>query len=86
LTGVPGAAGTLWAWLAADNEAVRIEAGGYEETAAAAVMGIRSVARWAMVFCVICLLVQAWMLHRGSYNALWAGVADALTGLLARLS
>lgn len=86
VTVVPGAVATLWAWLNADAEAARIEAGGYDEAAAAAVMGIRNVARWAMLFCVVCLLAQAWLLHKGFYNMVWAALFDAATGLWGRVS
>ena len=71
-TVIPGAAVTLWAWLSADAEAERIEAGTYDEVAAAAVVGIRNLARWAMVFVVVCLIAQATMLHHGTYDLLWS--------------
>jgi len=85
VTVVPGAVVTLWAWLAADAEAARIEAGGYDEAAAAQVVGMRNIARWAMVACVLCLLAQAWLLHNGFYNPLWAALVDLVTGLWARI-
>lgn len=84
-TVVPGAALTLWAWLAADTEAARIEAGGQDEAAAAAVLGLRSVARWAMVLTVGCLLLQAWLLGQGVYTVVWGALYDAVMGLIARM-
>jgi len=86
VTVVPGAVVTLWAWLMADSEAARIQAGGYDETAAASVIGIRNVARWAMAFCAVCLLAQAWLLHKGVYNVIWAALVDQITGLWGRLA
>jgi len=85
-TVIPGAAVTLWAWLSADAEAERIEAGTYDEAAAAAVVGIRNVARWAMVFVVVCLVVQATMLHRGTYDLLWATLIDLASRVWDRLA
>lgn len=82
---VPGAALTLWAWLAADTEAARIEAGGHDEGAAAAVLGLRNVARWAMVLTVACLLAQAWLLHQGFYTVVWAELYDAVLRVWGRL-
>ncbi len=86
VTVIPGAVLTLWAWLSADAEAERIEAGTYDEKAAAAVVGIRNIARWAMVFCVICLIAQASLLHRGVYDAVWAILIDAVSAAWARLN
>ncbi|MCK6503704.1 hypothetical protein L6R53_09945 [Myxococcota bacterium] len=87
VTVVPGAVMTLWAWLAADAEVAHIEAGGaYDEDAAAAVLGMRNVARWAMLFCVVCLLAQAWLLHQGFYNMVWAVLLETVTGIWGRLA
>ncbi|RME23828.1 MAG: hypothetical protein D6798_12700 [Deltaproteobacteria bacterium] len=85
-TVIPGAIVTLWTWLSADAEAERIEAGTYDEAAAAAVIGVRSVARWAMVFVVVCLVVQATMLHRGYYDLLWATFIDLASRVWDRLA
>lgn len=85
LTVVPGAAMTLWAWLAADAESERLEAGTYDEQSAAAVLGIRSVARWAMIFCVFCLVAQATLLHRGFYDPIWARLIDGAIALWERV-
>lgn len=74
VTVVPGAIMTLWAWLAADAEAERIEAGAYDEHAAAAVVNLRNLARWAMLFCVFCLVAQAALLHRGFYDRIWSAL------------
>lgn len=87
VTVVPGAVMTLWAWLAADGEVARIEAGGaYDEQAAAAVLGMRNLARWAMIFCVVCLLGQAWALHHGLYNMVWAVLLETVLGIWGRLA
>lgn len=81
LTVVPGAAVTLWAWLAADDEVARMEHGGYDDAAAAAVLGLRMVARGVMLLCIACLLLQAWLLHRGFYNGAWAVLLDLVSRL-----
>jgi hypothetical protein len=87
VTVVPGAVMTLWAWLAADGEVARIEAGGsYDEDAIASVLGMRNLARWAMLFCVVCLLAQAWLLHQGFYNMVWAVLMQTAVGIWGRLS
>ncbi len=84
-TVVPGAVLTLWAWLAADTEAARIEAGSPDEAAVAAVLGLRSVARSAMMLTAACLLLQAWLLHNGYYSVIWGQMQDAVVRLLALL-
>ena len=70
-TGVPGAALTLWAWLQADGEMARIEAGEYDSDDAAAMMRLRAVSGWLLGFCVLSLLLQAWLLTTSFYNHLW---------------
>ncbi|MCB9780346.1 MAG: hypothetical protein H6742_17410 [Alphaproteobacteria bacterium] len=85
LTVVPGAIVTVWAWLSADAEVARIEAGTYDEKAVAAVVGVRNVARAAMVFCVLCLVGQAWALHNGYYDAVWATLYELTMGVLNRI-
>ncbi len=69
-TGVPGAALTLWAWLQADGEMARIEAGEYDSDDAAAMMRLRVVSGWLLGFCVLSLLLQARLLTASVFNLL----------------
>ena len=71
-TGVPGAALTLWAWLQADGEMARVEAGEYPSDDAATLMRLRTAAGWLLGFCVLSLLVQAYLLTTTFYNVLWS--------------
>lgn len=71
-TGVPGAAITLWAWLQSDGEMARVEAGEYSSEDAASMMRLRSVSGWLLGFCVLSLLVQAWLLTTSFYSMLWS--------------
>ncbi len=70
-TGVPGAALTLWAWLQADGEMAGVEAGLYASDDAAEMMRLRSLSGWLLAFCVVSLLVQAWLLTTSFYGDLW---------------
>lgn len=67
-TGVPGAALTLVAWLAADCETARIEAGQYAPADAAALLRLRRLAAWALGFCVVSLVVQIWLLSTPAWR------------------
>lgn len=79
-TGVPGAAITLWAWLQADGEMARVEAGEYSSEDAAAMMRLRSMSGWLLGFCVLSLLVQAYLLTTSFYSQLLEhALLDALT-------
>jgi hypothetical protein len=71
-TGVPGAALTLWAWLSADGEMARVEAGAYSSEDAAALMRLRLLSGWLLGFCVLSLAVQVYLLTTPFYNTLWA--------------
>lgn len=71
-TGVPGAAITLWAWLQADGEMPRVEAGDYLSEDAANMMRLRTLAGWLLAFCVLSLMVQAYLLTTAFYNTLWS--------------
>lgn len=71
-TGVPGAALTLWAWLQADGEMARVAAGEYSSEDAAALMRLRTLSGWLLGFCVLSLLVQAFLLSTSFYTVLWS--------------
>lgn len=81
-TGVPGAALTLWAWLQADGEMARVEAGEYSSEDAASMMRLRSMSGWLLAFCVVSLLVQAMLLSTSFYGMLWAALEDAASLLI----
>ncbi|MEC8422981.1 MAG: hypothetical protein VX000_04340 [Myxococcota bacterium] len=85
-TGVPGAVLTLWAYLQADAEMARIDAGVYAGEDAASLLRLRSIATWSLYFCVASFLVQAWLLSTPFYAGLLGGLADAIARGVARLS
>ena len=70
-TGVPGAILTLWAWLATDAEVARIEAGDYAHTDAMRLLTLRRITFWALLFSVVSLIVQSWLLSTPFYLRLW---------------
>jgi hypothetical protein len=70
-TGVPGAILTLWAWLATDAEVARIEAGDYAHTDAMRLLTLRRITFWALLFSVVSLIVQSWLLSTPFYLVLW---------------
>lgn len=67
-TGVPGAAITLYAWLLADEEIVRVEEGQYEQDAAEELLRLRRIARWALYFSVVSFFVQGVLLATSFYD------------------
>lgn len=77
-TGVIGAAITLWAWLVADAELIRIEHGEYTGDDAARLLRLRSWTNWALGFCVVSLIVQAWLLSTPIYGQLFRMLSDLL--------
>lgn len=81
-TGVPGALLTLWAWLSADGEVPRIEAGTYLPEDAARLLQLRRIALWALVYSVASLIVQAWLLGTDFYEALWGRLGPVIQPFL----
>jgi len=77
-TGVPGAALTLWAWLLADSEVARVEAGEYTTGDAARLMRLRTISAWALGFCVVSLLIQTWLLSTVFYNRFYDRLWDVV--------
>lgn len=77
-TGVPGAVLTLWAWLVADSEVARIDAGVYSEEDAAKLRRLRGVALFALGFCVLSLIIQARLLANRWYEVVLGRVLDLL--------
>ncbi len=73
-TGVPGAVLTLWAWLLADNEAARVREGASDEQEGKRLLQLRGWAAWNLGLCVSSLLIQAWLLTTGFYEALLSRV------------
>jgi len=85
-TGVPGAVLTLWAYLQADAEMARIDAGMYGGEDAARLLRLRSISTWTLYFCVVSFLVQAWLLSTSLYAGFIGSVVETLVSGLARLS
>ncbi len=77
-TSVPGAALTLWVWLATDADLNRIEAGEYSDADAAFLMKIRRYATAALVFCVASLVLQIFLLSSSFYERFWGSISVAL--------
>lgn len=67
-TGVPGAVLTLWAYLTADNEMARIDAGQYSGEDAAVIMRLRTISTYTLYFCVVSFIGQAWLMSTSFYN------------------
>lgn len=67
-TGVLGAALTLYAYLSADAEMARIEAGEYSAEAAAQLSRLRSVATTFLYFSVVSFLIQTALFQNGFYT------------------
>lgn len=71
-TGVPGAAITLYAWLLADEEVVRVDEGVYEPDAAEELLRLRAIARWALYFSVVSFFLQGLLLATSFYDTWFA--------------
>ena len=80
-TSVPGAALTLWAWLATDAELPLIEEGEYTQEDAAKLMGLRRLASGALVLCVVTLILQIYLLNTRFYERLWGSMVVVLDTL-----
>ena len=80
-TSVPGAALTLWVWLATDDDLLKIEAGEYSDEDAAFLMKIRRYATGALVFCVASLVLQIFLLSTAFYQRFWGSISVALQHL-----
>lgn len=76
LTGVPGAAVTLWAWYQADEEVARAEEGVLSADAGRRARRMRSVAFGLLVFTLLSLLVQIALFGMGVYDALFAAFLE----------
>ncbi len=81
-TGVPGAALTLYAWLLADGEVARVEAGEYASDDASQLLRIRTVAAWMLGLCVVLLMGQIWLLNTTFYNRFYDRLFFFLRDLL----
>ena len=73
-TGVPGALLTLWAWLRADQAGKLVEAGRYSEADAEALLKLKRVSGWALLFILLSLLVQTWLLSKPAYTGMYRGL------------
>ena len=80
-TSVPGAALTLWVWLATDADLIRIEIGEYSDEDAAFLMRIRRYASIALVFCVVSLVLQIFLLSTSFYQRFWGSISVAVQHL-----
>lgn len=80
-TGVPGAALTLWAYLMADAEVARVDAGRYASADdAARVLRLRAVSGYAMAFTIVSFLVQIFLFATGRYDQLWVPILQRILG------
>ena len=77
-TSVPGAALTLWVWLATDSDLLKIEAGEYADEDAAFLMKIRRYAAGALIFCVASLVIQIFLLSTAFYQRFWGSISVAM--------
>lgn len=80
-TSVPGAALTLWVWLATDADAVRPMEGELTSEEAAHLVRLRSRATAALLFCIAALIVQIFLLSTSFYDRLWGSVSVAVQHL-----
>ncbi len=80
-TSVPGAALTLWVWLATDADLMRIEVGEYSDEDSAFLMKIRRYASYALIFCVISLVIQIILLSTTFYQRFWGSISVAIQHL-----
>lgn len=80
-TGVPGAALTVWAWLVADAELARVEAGEYDAADAERLAGLRTLASLALGFCVLSLVVQIYLLNTPFYARIWEAMGSVLDAI-----
>lgn len=81
-TGVPGAALTLYAWLLADGEVARVEAGEYTTEDAAQLMRLRTISAWTLGFCVVSLVLQIVLFNSTLYGLFYDRLIDAGVRLL----
>lgn len=77
-TSVPGAVLTLWVWMGTEADRARIVNGEYLEEDAAAIMALRRWASLALVFCVLSMLLQIFLLSTSFYERLWGSITVAL--------
>lgn len=75
-TGVPGAALTLYAWLLADGEVARVEAGEYTTEDAAQLMRLRTISAWTLGFCVVSLILQIVLFNSTLYGRFYDRLID----------
>jgi len=80
-TSVPGAIMTLWVWMSTESDVARVEAGEYSDQEAAALMQLRSYAALALVFCVVCLILQIFLLSTQFYTRFWGSISVAVNHL-----
>ncbi len=80
-TSVPGAVMTLWVWMSTETDLARIEAGEYSDQEAATLMQLRTYSAWALVFCVVCLILQIILLSTPFYTRLWGSLSVVIDHL-----
>ena len=80
-TSVPGAVLTLWVWMSTETDLVRIEDGEYSDQEAAALMKLRTYASLALGLCVVCLILQIFLLSTQFYARFWGSISVAINHL-----
>ncbi len=84
-TGVPGALLTLWAFLLADGESARIEAGQIAEDEVQQLRRLQMVAAGMLYFCVASFVVQVWLLGSALYQTYLTSAVQSLMSAAARV-
>jgi len=77
-TSVPGAILTLWVWMSTETDVARIEAGEYSDREAAEVTRLRTYASMALLLCVVCLILQIFLLSTNFYTRFWGSISVAI--------
>jgi len=80
-TSVPGAILTLWVWMSTETDVARVEAGEYSDSEAAEVTRLRTYASMALLLCVVCLILQIFLLSTNFYTRFWGGISVTLDHL-----
>ncbi len=80
-TSVPGAVLTLWVWLATDSDAAQAEEGDISSADAERVVLLRRRATGALLFCVVALIAQIFLLSTSFYERLWGSLSVAIQHL-----
>ena len=76
-TSVPGAVLTLWVWLATDADAAQAGEEEFSRADAERIAQLRRRATGALLFCVMALIAQIFLLSTSFYERLWGSMSVA---------